>query len=495
MARLIASFIDGAAVETARRFADVNPATGSAFADVCEADAVDVDRAVAAATKAQKKWAKKSANERATVLEKIADAIDARRDEFIRAEIEDTGKPIALAGVLDIPRGAQNFRAFAQQLRAMGEESFHTRVDGAGDDGAGALNLVVHEPLGVVGVICPWNLPLLLMTWKVAPALAAGNAVVVKPSEETPQTATLLGDVIARVVGAACPGEGLAGIYNVVHGFGPRSAGQFLVEHPGVAAVTFTGESKTGSAIMANAAPTLKRLSFELGGKNPAIIFADADVDAAVAGTLRSTFWNTGQICLCTERIYVERSIYAQFVERLAAGAKARVLGDPMSASTTMGPLVSATHQKKVLGYYDRAQSLGATVVTGGTRAPSPSGFENGFWTEPTLWTGVGADSPLIKEEIFGPCAVVVPFDDEDAAVAAANDTAYGLCCAIWTTNLQRAHRVARAVDAGLVWVNTWYLRDLRTPFGGKKRSGIGREGGRFSFDFYAEPKNICIKL
>jgi aminomuconate-semialdehyde/2-hydroxymuconate-6-semialdehyde dehydrogenase len=481
----ISCFIDGKAHDTARRFPDVNPALGRAVKDVCEASADDVDAAVQAAKRAMKgPWRKRSAVERAALLERVADGIDARRDEFLRAEIEDTGKPVGLASVVDIPRGAANFRAFAAQLRTMPEETFTT----ATDDGKGALNLVVHEPLGVVGVICPWNLPLLLMTWKVAPALAAGNAVVVKPSEETPQTATLLGEVM-KAAGVD------DGVYNVVHGFGVGSAGQMLVQHPDVAAITFTGESKTGSAIMKDAAPTLKRLSSELGGKNAAIVFADADLDAAVAGCVRSTFLNTGQICLCTERIYVERSIYAAFVERLAAGAAQRVLGDPQAASTTMGPLISETHAKKVLGYFERAKATGATVVTGGTAAPGPAGFEAGFWVEPTIWTGVADDHAIVKEEIFGPCTVVLPFDDEDEAVARANDSEYGLCCAVWTQNLSRAHRVSRAVDAGLVWVNTWYLRDLRTPFGGKKRSGVGREGGRWSFDFYAEPKNICIKL
>jgi aminomuconate-semialdehyde/2-hydroxymuconate-6-semialdehyde dehydrogenase len=485
MTALVPCFIDGRPHTTASRFPDVNPALGRATHDVCEADADVVDQAVQAARRAMAgPWRRRPAVERAALLERVADGIDARRDEFLRAEIEDTGKPWALASVVDIPRGAANFRAFAAQLRTMGEETFTT----ATDDGRGALNLVVHEPLGVVGVICPWNLPLLLMTWKVAPALAAGNAVVVKPSEETPRTAALLGEVM-KAAGVD------DGVYNVVHGFGAGSAGQHLVTHPDVAAITFTGESKTGAAIMKDAAPTLKRLSSELGGKNAALVFADADLDAAVAGCLRSSFLNTGQICLCTERIYVHRSLFAAFVEKLAAGARARVLGDPLSPSTTMGPLISATHRQKVLGYYERAAATGAAVVVGGGPAEAPAGFADGFWVEPTIWTGVADDHPLVKEEIFGPCTVVLPFDDDDEAVARANDSDYGLCCAIWTRDLARAHRVSRAVDAGLVWVNTWYLRDLRTPFGGKKRSGVGREGGRWSFDFYAEPKNICIKL
>jgi aminomuconate-semialdehyde/2-hydroxymuconate-6-semialdehyde dehydrogenase len=477
-------FIDGVAVTTARTFDDVNPATGHVIRGVCEASADVVDRAVVAARRAQPAWARLPARVRADLLDKVAAGIDARKDDFLRAEIEDTGKPVSLASQIDIPRGAANFRAFAAQLRTLSEDTFTTVTDHDQE----ALNIVVREPLGVVGVICPWNLPLLLMTWKVAPALAAGNAVVVKPSEETPQTATLLGEVM-RAAGVP------DGIYNVVHGFGPGSAGEALVTHPDVDAITFTGESRTGSAIMAAAAPSLKRLSFELGGKNAALVFADCDLDAAVAGCTRSTFMNTGQVCLCTERIYVERSIYPAFLERLAAAAKARVLGDPHASSTTMGPLISRIHRDKVLGYYDRAKASGVEVVAGGTTAPSPAGFDDGFWIEPTLWTNVPDDHALTREEVFGPCAIVVPFDHEDEAIARANATEYGLCAAIWTTNLQRAHRVARAVDAGLVWVNTWYLRDLRTPFGGMKKSGIGREGGRWSFDFYAEPKNICLRL
>lgn len=483
--RPVPLFIDGAQVLSPRRFPDINPATGDAHAEVCEADAAHVDRAVRAAKKALAgPWGRMSVPQRADLLEKVALGIEARAEDFLRAEIEDTGKPRGLASIVDIPRGAANFRAFAHMLRTLPQESFET----ATDDGRGAVNLVVREPLGVVGVICPWNLPLLLMTWKVAPALAAGNTVVVKPSEETPQTAALLGEVM-KAVGVP------DGVYNVVHGFGPGSAGEFLVQHEDVAAITFTGESRTGAAIMASAAPQLKRLSFELGGKNPGLVFADCDLDAAVDGTLRSTFLNTGQVCLCTERLYVERSIYPAFLDKLAHKATERVLGDPFDPTTTLGPLISSEHMKKVAAYFDTARKDGATVVTGGSRAEGPRGFEQGYWVEPTLWTGVNNDATIVREEIFGPCAVVIPFDDEEEGIALANDSDYGLCAAIWTQNLARAHRVARKVEAGLVWVNTWYLRDLRTPFGGMKKSGIGREGGRWSFDFYAEPKNICIKL
>ncbi len=466
-------------------FPAINPATGKVAADVTEATAEDVDAAVGAARRALRgPWGQMSPQQRAALLHKVADGIDARRDEFVRAEIEDTGKPVGLAKTLDVPRGAANFRVFADIVKDLPNEVFET----ATDDGRGALNYVVRSPVGVVGVICPWNLPLLLMTWKVAPALAAGNTVVVKPSEETPRTATLLGEVM-RDVGVP------DGVYNVVHGFGPNSAGQFLVTHPDVAAVTFTGESATGTAIMKDAAPWVKPLSFELGGKNPSIIFADADIDKALAGTVRSVFANCGQVCLCSERIYVERPIYEEFVDTLAKEAKALTIGDPWNEATQMGPLISATHRDKVQSYFDVANAEGATTVVGG-QAPRLDGpFANGFYVQPTIWTGLDDSARICREEVFGPVCHISPFDAEDEAVARANDTDYGLCAAVWTENLSRAHRVSRQLEVGVTWVNTWYLRDLRTPFGGSKRSGIGREGGHYSMEFYTEMRNICIKL
>jgi aminomuconate-semialdehyde/2-hydroxymuconate-6-semialdehyde dehydrogenase len=485
--RRLSLFVDGQMISagSGRRFPNVNPATGEVACEVEEANADDVDRAVRAAKAALRgPWGRMSARERADLLDKVANRIDERREEFLRAEIEDTGKPRGLASTVDIPRGAANFRIFATMLRALGNESYEQTLD----DGTTALHLVVRERLGVVGVICPWNLPLLLMTWKVAPALAAGNTVVVKPSEETPQTATLLGEVMNEV---GVP----AGVYNVVHGFGPGSAGQALVKHPDVAAITFTGETRTGAAIMADAAPRTKRLSFELGGKNAAIVFADCDLDKAVAGTLRSTFLNTGQVCLCSERILVERPIFDRFVEKMAAGAGALKAGDPHDPTTTLGPLISREHREKVLGYYRIAKDEGAELVVGGGALAPAGPYANGFYVEPTLWTALGDHARVCREEVFGPCAVLSPFDAEDEAVARANNTDYGLCAAIWTENLSRAHRVSRAVEAGLVWVNSWYVRDLRVPFGGMKLSGVGREGGRASFDFYAEPKSICIAL
>jgi aminomuconate-semialdehyde/2-hydroxymuconate-6-semialdehyde dehydrogenase len=480
-------FIDGdyVSARSGATFEDINPATGQVCTIVHEAKADDVDRAVQAAKRALRgPWGRMSPQHRADLLDAVARRIDERRQDFLRAEIEDTGKPISLASTLDIPRGAANFRMFATMLRALPQETFEQTLD----DGSKALHIVVRERLGVVGVICPWNLPLLLMTWKVAPALAAGNTVVVKPSEETPQTATLLGEVMNEV---GVP----AGVYNVVHGFGPDSAGQALVRHPDVAAITFTGETRTGAAIMADAAPRAKRLSFELGGKNAAIVFADCDLDKAIAGVARSTFLNTGQVCLCTERILVERSIHARFVERLTAEARKLVLGDPMAKDTTTGPLISKTHMDKVLAYYERARTDGAQVLVGGGRAQLAGAHAGGFYVEPTLWAGLPDSAACASEEVFGPCAVVSPFDSEDEAVTRANATEYGLACAIWTENLSRAHRVSCQVEAGMVWVNTWYLRDLRVPFGGMKRSGVGREGGRASFDFYAEPKTICFKM
>lgn len=484
MTDLVRCFVDGKPRETARRFADVNPALGRAVKDVCEAAAEDVDAAVQAAKRAMKgPWRRRSAVERAALLERVADGIDARRDEFLRAEIEDTGKPVGLASVVDIPRGAANFRAFAAQLRTMGEETYTT----ATDDGRGALNLVVHEPLGVVGVICPWNLPLLLMTWKVGPALASGNTVVVKPSEETPATATLLGEVM-NAVGVP------PGVYNVVHGLGPDSAGAFLTAHPDVDGITFTGETRTGEAIMAAAAKGLRPVSFELGGKNAGLVFADADFDAAVDGVSRAAFANCGQVCLGTERVYVERPIFDKFVAALKARAENLKPGAPQEAGTGIGPLISQEHRRKVLSYYDKARAEGAKVVTGGGVPDMPEALQAGSWIQPTIWTGLPETASVVREEIFGPCCHIAPFDTEDEVIRLANDTPYGLCTTLWTRDLGRAHRVARQIEVGLCWINSWFLRDLRTAFGGSKQSGIGREGGVHSLEFYTELRNVCIK-
>jgi aminomuconate-semialdehyde/2-hydroxymuconate-6-semialdehyde dehydrogenase len=483
--KVIQNYIDGQFVAGSREFADVNPADGTVIAQVTEAGRDLVDDAVQAARKAVRgEWSRLGARERAVRLRRVADAIDARSDCFVAAEVADTGKPISLASRLDVPRAAANFRVFADLITMAGLESFQTETP----DGKSALNYAVRKPLGVVGIITPWNLPLLLLTWKVAPALACGNAVVVKPSEETPATATLLAEVMRE---AGIPD----GVYNVVHGFGPNSAGEFLTQHPDVNAITFTGESQTGAAIMKTVAASVKPVSFELGGKNAGIVFADCDFDEAVKGIGDAVFLNTGQVCLCAERVYVERRIFDRFVDALTRKAQNLRMGSPLEASTELGPLISAQHREKVLSYYRLAREEGATIVTGGGVPEFGNALDKGFYVQPTIYTGLPESARCVKEEIFGPVCHVAPFDSEEEAVSMANDTKYGLAASVWTTNLQRGHRVAQQMNVGITWVNCWFLRDLRTPFGGAGLSGIGREGGMHSLNFYSELNNICVRL
>jgi aminomuconate-semialdehyde/2-hydroxymuconate-6-semialdehyde dehydrogenase len=485
--RRVNNFIDGGYVTGLERntFENRSPVDGSLVSHIDLATKDDVDRAVAAARAAMKgPWGKMSLDERCKLLHKIADRINERFDEFLEAEIRDTGKPTTLASHIDIPRGAANFRIFADAVKNASTETFVQDTA----DGGQALNYSIRKPKGVIAVVCPWNLPLLLMTWKVGPALACGNAVIVKPSEETPTTATLLGEVMNEV---GVP----AGVYNVVNGFGPDSAGQWLTEHPDVDAVTFTGETRTGTAIMSAAARNIADVSFELGGKNPGLIFADCDLETAVSETARAVFANCGQVCLQTERLYVERPIFEAFVEGLKAKAEAYVPGDPFDTRTTIGPLISLEHRSKVTSYFEKAKAEGATVVTGGEIYDMPGDYAKGAWVRPTIWTGLSDDATPVREEIFGPVCHVRPFDEEDEAIALANDSTYGLASMVWTQNLSRAHRVAASVDAGICWVNSWFLRDLRTPFGGSKRSGIGREGGLHSLEFYTELRNVCVRL
>jgi aminomuconate-semialdehyde/2-hydroxymuconate-6-semialdehyde dehydrogenase len=481
----IQNYINGQFVRGRREFADVNPADGSVIAEVTEADDALVDGAVKAARKAlHGEWGRIGVRERAARLHKVADAIEARFDCFLKAEVADTGRPVALAAKLDVPRAAANFRVFADAIKMAGIESFQTETP----DGRSALNYAVRKPLGVVGIITPWNLPLLLLTWKVAPALACGNTVVVKPSEETPATATLLAEAMQD---AGIP----SGVYNVVHGFGPGSAGEFLTQHPDVNAVTFTGESRTGAAIMKAVAPSVKPVSFELGGKNAAIVFADCDFEEAIRGLADAVFLNTGQVCLCAERIYVERTIFERFVDALKLKAESLRAGWPMEQDTNLGPLISAQHRDKVMGYYRLARAEGATVVTGGSVPEFGDARDQGFYIQPTIYTGLAESARCVKEEIFGPVCHVAPFDSDDDAVAMANDTKYGLAASVWTTNLKRGHTIAQQLSVGITWVNCWFLRDLRTPFGGVGLSGIGREGGIHSLNFYSELNNICIRL
>ncbi|NEC10525.1 2-hydroxymuconic semialdehyde dehydrogenase [Streptomyces sp. SID7909] len=485
--RWIRNFVDGRFIDPddgSRSFEATDPATGRVHSLVHEAGAPLVDRAVTAARRALGPWSATPVRERTEVLRRAAALIEARFEEFVAAEVADTGKPVTLARDLDVARAVSNFRTFADVVAAAGQESFLTDLPG----GRQALNYAVRKPLGVVAVVVPWNLPLLLLTWKVAPALACGNTVVVKPSEETPGTATLLAEVLAE---AGLP----AGAYNVVHGFGGGSAGEYVTTHPGIDGVTFTGSTATGAQVMRTVAPRVRPVSFELGGKNAALVFADADIEETLDGLTRSVFANTGQVCLCTERVYVHRSVFADIADGLVERARSLRLGSPQDPATTTGPLISQAHREKVRGYLDLAGQLGAKTLTGGGTPGLGEELDGGSWIEPTLWTGLtNADRP-VREEIFGPVAALIPFDTEEEAVGLANDTEYGLAASVWTRDLRRGHRVAQAMNVGMSWVNTWFLRDLRSPFGGVGLSGLGREGGASSLHFYTEPTNVCVQL
>lgn len=481
----ILNFIDGKFVATGSWFDKRAPYDGKVIARVSEAGKAEVDAAVKAARAAlDGPWGRMTVAARVDMLYAVANEIERRFEDFVAAEMSDIGQPAHFIRHVDVPRGAANFKIFADVVKNVPTEFFEM----ATPDGTGALNYSLRRPVGVVAVICPWNLPFLLMTWKLGPALACGNTVVVKPSEETPQTAALLAEVM-NAVGVP------PGVFNVVNGFGPDAAGEFLTTHPQVGAITFTGETRTGAAIMKAAADGARPVSLEMGGKNAAIVFADADLDAAIEGTLRSAFANCGQVCLGTERVYVERPVFDEFVSRLKRGAEAMKPGLPTDPASGMGPLISAEHQAKVLSYYRNAVEEGATVVTGGGIPAMAPELQGGWWVQPTIWTGLPDSATVMRDEIFGPCCHIAPFDTEAEVVARTNDNPYGLASAIWTSNLPRAHRMAGKIEAGIVWVNSWFLRDLRTPFGGSKQSGIGREGGVHSLEFYTELKNVCIKL
>ncbi len=478
-------FINGEFVTSDRTFENRRPSDGAVLGEICEADASQVDSAVAGARAALAgPWGTMPVEQRLNLLHDVADEIDRRFDDFVEAEMNDTGQPKSMMEHAFIPRGAANFRVFADVVRNVPTEAFDMDTP----DGCGAVNRAMRVPKGVIAVVCPWNAPFLLMTWKVGPALACGNTVVVKPSEETPATAILLGEVMKSV---GVPD----GVYNVVNGPGPGSTGEFLTSHPGVDAITFTGETRTGTAIMQAAAVGMRDVSFELGGKNAGIVFADCDFDKAVEGISRAAFLNCGQVCLGTERVYVERPIFDRFVAALKEKAELMIPGDPLDAATTIGPLISSEHREKVLSYYRKAVEEGAQVVTGSGVPEIAAELASGYWVEPTIWTGLPESAAVVREEIFGPCCHIAPFDSEEEVVALANDTVYGLSTTIWTSDLARAHRVAAGVEVGITWVNSWFLRDLRTPFGGSKQSGIGREGGVHSLEFYTELRNVCIKL
>ncbi|MBL7953192.1 MAG: aldehyde dehydrogenase [Flavobacteriales bacterium] len=455
------------------------PATGQVYARIPDSDESDVNAAVEAAHRAFPAWNSLGREGRSDVLLKLAQLIEDDLEGFVSDESRDNGKPLSLARRVDIPRAIANFRFFATAILHFPSEA-HVMDDVA-------VNYTDRQPFGVAGCISPWNLPLYLFTWKIAPALAAGNCVVAKPSEITPLTAYRLSTLCDK---AGVP----PGVLNIIHGLGPK-VGAAITAHPRIPAISFTGGTRTGAEIARVAAPMFKKLSLELGGKNPVLVFADCDFDAMLKTTVRSSFTNQGQICLCGSRILVERSIYARFREAFVERVKALRVGDPSQDSSDLGAVVSRDHMEKVLGYVDLAKSEGGTVLCGGHRVELDGALKSGWYIAPTVIEGVGPECRTNQEEIFGPVVTLQPFDDEAQALALANATPYGLASVVWTSDVQRTHRVARALQAGIVWVNCWMVRDLRTPFGGVKQSGVGREGGVEALRFFTEAKNVCIKL
>jgi len=474
--RVIGNHIGGRVLPAAdgRTLDDLGPATGTVIATIPRSGAADVNAAVNAAREAFVGWSKTPLDARAALLDRLADHIEARIDAFAALESLDQGKPVGLARRMDMNRAVQNLRYFAGAARHQELPAFPTPE---------GLHVTLRQPLGVAGLITPWNLPLYLLTWKVAPALVMGNTVVCKPSELTPLTADALA-VAAAEVGFP------PGVLNVVHGLGAE-VGQALTGHEHVKAISFTGGTVTGRTVAATAAPMFKKLSLELGGKNATLVFADCDLDAAIAGAARAGFTNQGEICLCGSRILVERPVYDRFLAGLVARVQALRIGDPSSADTDVGALISADHRAKVEGYLRLAVEEGGTIVTGGDRPALPAPFDSGYFLRPAVITGLSPACRTATEEIFGPVVTVHPFDREDEAIAAHDGVRYGLSASVWTRDLDRAHRVATTIAAGMVWINGWLVRDLRTAFGGVKESGVGREGGRWSLEFYSETRNI----
>lgn len=456
-----------------------DPSVGKVYSLIPDSDEKDIELAFAAANGAKEAWGNTSKEERYAILNKIADLIDRDLDMLAKAESKDNGKPVKLARTVDIPRASSNMRFFATAILHFGSDS-HSMEDRG-------FNYTLRQPIGVVGCISPWNLPLYLFTWKIAPALAAGNCVVAKPSEVTPMTAFLLSKL--------CIEAGLPkGVLNIVHGLGGK-VGAAMTKHKGIKAISFTGGTTTGAEIARTAAPMFKKLSLELGGKNPNIIFADCDFDEMMKTTMRSSFANQGQICLCGSRIFVERPIYEKFRDEFVKRTKAMKVGDPAAEDSNLGAVVSKPHMEKVLSYVELAKSEGGTVLCGGHRVEMSGEFAEGYYLAPTVIEGLTFDCRTNQEEIFGPVVTIMPFDTEEEVLMYANSTQYGLAATVWTSNLKRAHRVASHLDSGIVWINCWLVRDLRTPFGGVKSSGVGREGGFEALRFFTEPKNVCVSL
>ena len=476
----ILNFIDGDFVGPASGtyLDNIEPATGRPYSQVADSDLRAVELGVIAAERAFTDWSRTPATERSRILLRIADLIDRDLEKFARAESIDTGKPLTLARTLDIPRASSNFRFFATAI-------LHTESEAHMMDGV-AFNYTLRQPRGIVGLISPWNLPLYLLSWKIAPALAVGNTAIAKPSELTPMTAYLLCEI--------CREAGLPkGVLNVIHGTG-LNVGAAMTAHPKVATISFTGGTATGRRVAEAGAPFFKKISLELGGKNPNIVFADADLDAAIAGSVRSSFANQGQVCLCGSRVFVEKPAYNDFVARFVEKTSKLKVGDPLDEKTDQGAIVSKMQLDKVKFYVELAKQEGGEIALGGSPPPPPNErCREGYFFPPTIITGLPVSCRTNREEIFGPVVTITPFESEEEVIGYANNVDYGLSSSVWTQNLNRAHRVAEKIHTGTVWVNCWLVRDLRVPFGGMKQSGVGREGGDEALRFFTEPKNVCI--
>ncbi|MGE0754912.1 MAG: aldehyde dehydrogenase [Alphaproteobacteria bacterium] len=472
----IKNFIAGKHVPplSGQYFNDFDPAIGEPYARVPDSDGKDLDIAVEAAKKAFPAWRDTPAEERARMLEKLASLMEAKKDAFVDAESRDTGKPLWLAAQVDVPRGIANLRAFADAAREFGGQTF---------DKPESKSYTLRQPIGVVSIISPWNLPLLLFTWKLAPAVAAGNCVIAKPSEVTPMTAYMLSELINE---AGFP----AGVINILHGRGAK-IGAAITEHPDISAISFTGGTATGTTIYSGAAKHLKKVSLELGGKNPTIVFDDADMQKTMPEVLRAAFANQGQVCLCGSRLFIQRGIYDEFKKHFVAAAQSNVVGDPQDATTKLGAMVSHDHMQKVLGYIELAKEEGGRILTGGKRKQLQGRCEHGYFIEPTVIEGLSHTCRTNQEEIFGPVVTLIPFTDEADVITMANSTEYGLAASVWTKDEAKAARVAEKLESGIVWLNCWNLRDLDTPFGGVKKSGIGREGKWRALEFFTNEKTV----